>query len=125
MSHWNDKQVAINVFVGKTFKKVTNTGDAITFESDDGTVLEMSHDQDCCEHVRVEDICGDLQDLMDPPIIEAREDTNRKEPVPELGDDSFTWTLYNFRTMKGSVTIRWLGESNGYYSESVEIWQVV
>jgi len=40
--------------------------------------------------------------------------------VKEFQDDSFTWTFYNFQTAKGHVTIRWYGESNGYYSESVE-----
>ena len=78
--------------------------------------FKFYHEQDCCESVRIEDIVGDINDLIGVPILEAREDT---QDGSNETYESATWTFYNFRTIKGSVTVRWLGESNGYYSESV------
>lgn len=39
-------------------------------------------------------------------------------------DESGTWTFYKFATAKGYVTVRWLGESNGYYGEDVSFCDV-
>lgn len=39
-------------------------------------------------------------------------------------NESFTWTFYLIQTNKGHVTLRWLGSSNGYYSESVRFARV-
>jgi|TARA_R110002124_G_C8821789_1_gene504011 hypothetical protein len=83
----------------------------------------MHHQQDCCESVHIEDIAGDLDDLVGTPLIMVEEVNNYDMGDDDLGygGDSETWTYYRFRTMKGDVSIRWYGASNGYYSESVDI----
>lgn len=93
----------------------------IIFECQGGAKYRMYHSQDCCEEVTIEDICGDLNDLLYYPIILATEDTNRKEieGLKAEKNDTFTWTFYNIANKHGHVTIRWFGTSNGYYSEEV------
>lgn len=118
------RDVNFGILVGKTLKRVENIGNkTIVFETIDGERYEMLHEQDCCESVSVEDICGDLEDLIGSPVIRASEDSNSDNP--RSGDDeSFTWTFYNIATAKGHVTIRWYGTSNGYYSERVDFAKV-
>jgi hypothetical protein len=94
--------------------------DEIRFTSTCGRTFLLHHHQDCCENVCIEDIAGDVEDLVGSPILMAEEATS----VAEVEHESGTWTFYKFATNKGYVTIRWLGTSNGYYSESVDFEEV-
>ena len=102
----------------------------------EGRVWRMSNNRDDCTDVlvTVEDICGDLDDLIGSPLLMCEKTTHENTKPQEITnfdfekqrkwDDSFTWTFYKFATIKGSVTIRWYGSSNGYYSEEVELYEI-
>ena len=104
--------------VGKTCTAVTigrprldPLNDSIKFAFDDGTSMVLRHEQDCCETVTIESISGDFAHLYGVPLLvaEKRESTKRDEG----------WTFYCFRTVNGTVDIRWHGESE-YYSIAVD-----
>ena len=101
---------------GKVLTNIERVGDEeLIFTCQDGSKYKMYHEQDCCEDVRIEDVNGDLSDLLNSEVMVAEERTNEGET--DWGSE--TWTFYTIRTHKASVDIRWHGESNGYYSESV------
>ena len=128
---------SITNLLGKTLSSVTvnEDNDEILFTCTTGEQYLMYHKQDCCEDVNIEDICGDLQDLVGSPILVA-EELNDAEPItPEqiakeaaLAEGNWpetcTWTFYKLATIKGYVDIRWFGTSNGYYSERVDFVKV-
>lgn len=134
------------------------------FFDTDNRKFKLYHEQDWCENVLIDDICGDLDDLVGNPILLAEEVTSNDDAKLLLtsdkvlcnkcngigsienilctkcygskvldwievitgkkeeqydDDSSFTWSFYKLATIKGSVTIKWYGSSNGYYSESV------
>ena len=97
------------------------SNEELRFVLDDGTVYIMTHDQNCCENVVIDDIAGDLSDCCNSPILVADEISHQTE---DDADSSETWTFYKLATIKGGVTIRWHGESNGYYSESVDFYRL-
>lgn len=89
----------------------------VVFE--DGKALSFYHEQDCCENVTVNDVIGDFSDFIGQPITSVEERSEENEN--DYGHE--TWTFYEFTCPKGTVTVRWLGESNGYYSEAVD-WKI-
>ena len=126
---------------GKVLTSIENLQDEeLIFTCEDGSKYRMYHSQDCCEDVSIDDIVGELDDLLNSPILLAEEvvstemtDEQKAEMEDEklkcekegrryygYTDESFTWTFYKLSTIKGDVTIKWYGQSNGYYSESVD-----
>jgi hypothetical protein len=119
-------EITFEMLKGKTLISIQGKegSDEIIFIGEGGDKYKLYHGQNCCESVVIEDICGDLCDLIGAPILLAEEVIHyceNPDGVPTKDyQDSWTWTFYKLSTIKGSVTIRWYGESNGYYSESVD-----
>ena len=111
---------------GKTITSIqgSNSDDSDTIiTTSDGSSYTLTHIQDCCENVRVYGTVGNIGDVLNEEVIVA-EDTNPMDN-PNAPDykiyDSATWSQFRIVTNKGSFEIWWLGESNGYYSETVSV----
>ena len=128
---WERGSAEFAELLGKTLFAIDGgKGDReMAFVTSEGEVYGLYHDQDCCESVEIDDIVGDVMDLIGSPILRAEERSSRvgegrvDPDFPEYKDESFTWTFYELATIKGSVTIRWYGSSNGYYGESVDFYK--
>ncbi len=118
----------IKQLLGKTLVSITKNkdNDELLFKTIEDKEYKMYHRQDCCEGVGIDDIVGDLNDLIGNPILVAEENTSNELFEDQEKDDygTFTWTFYKLATVKGFVDIRWFGSSNGYYSESVDVVEV-
>ena len=120
----------IKELIGKTIVSIVGMeegSEEIVFTTLDGKQYKMYHEQDCCESVTIDDVCGDVMDLIGSPLLSVEERVSDENP-PDVKDiewqDSFTWTFYHFSTIKGYLDLRWYGESNGYYSERVDFEEI-
>jgi hypothetical protein len=104
------------------------------FHMADGSVYCMHHIDDCCEAVYIEDIDGDPSDIRDARVLTFEEPSGETyDAIAALhgvadrykSAESYTWTFYRLNTDKGGLCIRWIGESNGFYSEGVDFECVV
>jgi hypothetical protein len=118
--------------IESTFSEIKNapsndgliTGrDSVVIHTASGKVYEMWHGQDSSEKVYLADVDGDWKDLIGSPILMAEKvtsDLEQEDDENPFGDTLYkVWTFYKLATIKGYVTLRWIGESNGYYSVEV------
>lgn len=121
-----------------------NVGDATSFETapspafPKGRKYTISHYQDCCEQVRLTNVIingknhfiegndsyvmfDEVQNILHNTPITLAETDNSEPKFAEnrAYDDSHTWSAFFFETKLGRVELWFLGESNGYYSESM------
>lgn len=112
--------------VGLTFVDIeANEGDyEVTFTTDTGRVFRMTHIQDCCESVYLQDVVGEWTDLIGNPITLAECVNNAPAPEGSTPVECDEWTFYKLATIRGYVDMRWFGTSNGYYSTDVSLMEV-
>lgn len=125
-SSFDDLPLNLDTLVGETFTYIACDQFTVAFgKAPDNILYYLAHDQECCEDVYLADICGDITDLLDKKIIKAEVTTNLEDNPTSEDSDSWTWTFYTITAEDGSVvTLRWCGESNGYYSEAVDLFKV-
>jgi hypothetical protein len=97
-------------------------------KNNDEIYYRFYHEQDCCESVWLEDIVGDLSDLIPNPILKAEVKENVDFELPKTHaeyDSSTNWTFYTLATFYGYVDLRFFGQSNGYYSTAVSLQRTI
>lgn len=122
------KEINFAELQGKTVVSIHGAeqySNCVTLVTSTGEAYRLQHDQDCCEAVYVEDVIGDIQDILGEVLLVAEEVEGSTPEGKEEPNDSYTWTFYKLDTCKGGITIRWLGKSNGYYSEKVTTYKLI
>lgn len=116
-------RVDIHALIGETFTEISTDEYCVKFITDEGIKYLMAHEQTCCEDVNLQEIHGCTEWLVGSPILKVEVKTNEENQL-DKHDESFLWTFYELSTIQGSVTFRWYGTSNGYYSEEVDVFKV-
>lgn len=92
----------------------------------DDCIYIFYHEQDCCESVYLTQVDGISDKIIGSRIVIAEVVTKTGEHgVIDTDEyDSITWSFYKIGTNKGMIDFRWCGESNGYYSETVDLVKI-
>ena len=106
---------------GKTIVEVVGLKkqeESVVLRLDDKSELEFYHEYSCCENFWLEDFEFSGKSVIGAKILDVVL-VSEKQDVTDNG--TMTWTFYKIQTDKGELFMRWCGESNGYYSEDVDI----
>ena len=122
-----ERIASIDITSEKNWKNlIDETAVLITLKS--GRQIRIYHERDCCEYVRIISRDGEWIDLVGKVIVDAHEEIHQTPSdlrlfgvnIDDYDDTSATLTIVTLKADDATVISRWLGESNGYYSESVD-----
>jgi hypothetical protein len=115
----NKYNYSIDSLVGETlsFIDIDDDNNEILLTTESERQIKIFHQQDCCESVFIDSTDGDWSELLGKVLIEVTKDVISDETECE----SSTHTKLIFRVDDATVVSRWVGYSNGYYSENVDI----
>ncbi|MGL5050328.1 MAG: DUF7448 domain-containing protein [Fusobacteriaceae bacterium] len=127
----------IEYLINKTITKVEELDEQtlLRIHVKEGGYLDFVHIQDCCECVWLEDGFEELKMMEGQKVLSAYNDDNNDDNYDKYGDDdnydlileewgsstTGTWTFYNISTKNTDACLRFIGVSNGNYSETVEL----
>ena len=109
----------IKDMVGKKITGIYYDEDYFQIRTDD-CVYAFYHEQDCCESVWLTQVDGISDKIIGSRIVIAEEVVDEKETE----NGHITWTFYKIGTNKGMIDFRWQGESDGGYSETVDLVKI-
>lgn len=117
--------MSIEKMVGETIASVEGLekeSERVVIKCESGLTFTFFHSQYCCEEVRLYDFDGDAGDLIGGTVLSAEDVSSSDDDVkPGKYSESWTWTFYKIETSRGGLWMRWLGESNGWYGEEVNV----
>lgn len=115
-----DLDDVVKKLIGKTISHVwvdMNDGE-LEFRLSTNNVLHIWHQHQCCECVYLADIAGvdSVNQLEGETVLDAYVSYSDGGPVEDEDHNDSQWTFLVLRTNNYTVTFRWYGSSNGYYS---------
>jgi hypothetical protein len=75
----------------KFIKGLEEESDEVLFYCNDGSIYKMYHEQECCECVSIDDVSGNVDDIIGSKILQADVYTKDMEDEREDADSSFKW----------------------------------
>ena len=109
----------IKDMVGKKITGIYYDEENFQILTDDG-VYAFYHEQSCCESVWLTQVDGISDKIIGSRIVIAEEVVDGKDTEYS----HITWSFYKIGTNKGRIDFRFQGESNGYYSETVDLIKI-
>lgn len=115
----------VESFIGKTLIKPESFDlDCYLEDSTGAHKWRLKHYQSCCESVNFHSSIGDWPTR---PITDALFEERSATPSWLIGKwessgyGSHTWTVLSLTDGDNTISLAYLGESNGYYSEDVNL----